>query len=594
MATLNTSAFLSPTVNNVQYGAGITIEFWCFINNYTSNAVFFDATNSGLTNHLILQFYSNTNYLTLGGNGTFVTNGPVIALNTWKHVAVTISASGQVVWYLNGVQTATAVVAAVPAIIRQYTQFGSYQPTGNYIPDAKVSEFRVWNSDRTPSQILFNYNKRLDVNTTDCIFNITSNVLAALVPSNSAVCTNPYSITMSNYSSSKIVNDTALAALLVQPIFPLLLSTSSTPVATSGATTGTASVGVNGGVKPYFYLWSSGETTASITNKIAGVYSVTVTDSNSTTAVATTYVRETPMQVPVSATNTATNTGTATATPTGGTGVYSYVWTKNGVVIPSATSATLTGLTPAVYYCTVTSGTFVAGSAASVYTTALLITPTSTYMTVQWPSVAGASAYTVLYSSVSSTDGFKTFVTNFSGTTVTITNLTPLTTYYVRVQSRISGSYVTSYTGSTTLPSNATTNYSKAAIPITAGSAGKSATDVVYDVTHIQSIGAVTRDAVLKSLLNTGDKVIVKGRSVSNTATFVAPGSASTVSGNSHVFIPFEPTAGSQQISLTFPDKSTSVISYNTSANSVTIGGIERKIGDFFFLGGQRAQVLAK
>lgn len=48
-------------------------------------------------------------------------------------------------------------------------------------------------------------------------------------------------------------------------------------------TTGAISCTVSGGTPAYTYNWSSGETTANITSKIAGTYSVTVTDINSCT-----------------------------------------------------------------------------------------------------------------------------------------------------------------------------------------------------------------------------------------------------------------------------------------------------------------------
>lgn len=50
-----------------------------------------------------------------------------------------------------------------------------------------------------------------------------------------------------------------------------------------GATTGSASTSVSGGIGPYSYLWSNGATTSSISNVFPGLYNVTVTDAQSTT-----------------------------------------------------------------------------------------------------------------------------------------------------------------------------------------------------------------------------------------------------------------------------------------------------------------------
>ncbi|WP_299122442.1 T9SS type A sorting domain-containing protein [uncultured Winogradskyella sp.] len=69
---------------------------------------------------------------------------------------------------------------------------------------------------------------------------------------------------------------------------PLESTLASTNVSCAGADDGTVSVSVTGGIAPYTYLWSSGETTATISNLAAGTYSVTVTDDiNSTVTTST-------------------------------------------------------------------------------------------------------------------------------------------------------------------------------------------------------------------------------------------------------------------------------------------------------------------
>src|SRR5690606_25274181 len=63
----------------------------------------------------------------------------------------------------------------------------------------------------------------------------------------------------------------------------LTASTSQSNIACNGEDTGVASITVSGGVAPYTYLWSNGETTAAITGLTAGTYTVDVTDANGCT-----------------------------------------------------------------------------------------------------------------------------------------------------------------------------------------------------------------------------------------------------------------------------------------------------------------------
>ena len=67
---------------------------------------------------------------------------------------------------------------------------------------------------------------------------------------------------------------------------PVLLSFSYTNP-TEGNSDGVISVTATGGVGPYTYLWSTGDTTQLINNLAPGVYTVTVTDSNNCSAIGT-------------------------------------------------------------------------------------------------------------------------------------------------------------------------------------------------------------------------------------------------------------------------------------------------------------------
>jgi hypothetical protein len=60
---------------------------------------------------------------------------------------------------------------------------------------------------------------------------------------------------------------------------PLQVALDSTDVSCAGIDDGMVSVSVTGGIGPYTYLWSTGETTEAIDNLAVGIYSVTVTDA---------------------------------------------------------------------------------------------------------------------------------------------------------------------------------------------------------------------------------------------------------------------------------------------------------------------------
>ncbi len=127
--------------------------------------------------------------------------------------------------------------------------------------------------------------------------------------------------------------------------------TSTTPVACFGEQNGSATAAGSGGTGSFSYLWSNGDTTATVQNLSAGTYFVTITDGEGCSATTSAEITQPGLlQANASATpETAfqANDGTATATPTGGTSPYTYAW-NNG-----DTTATIIGLAPGPYTVTV-------------------------------------------------------------------------------------------------------------------------------------------------------------------------------------------------------------------------------------------------
>jgi hypothetical protein len=96
-----------------------------------------------------------------------------------------------------------------------------------------------------------------------------------------------YTVTISESASC-----TAVASYTVTEPALLALTCDKTDVTTNGGSDGTASVVATGGTSPYTYLWNSSETTASISNKTSGTYTVTVTDANGCTDVCASSINE--------------------------------------------------------------------------------------------------------------------------------------------------------------------------------------------------------------------------------------------------------------------------------------------------------------
>jgi len=116
----------------------------------------------------------------------------------------------------------------------------------------------------------------------------------------------------------------------------------------NGSDDGTANVTVSGGVLPYQYAWSTGDSTSQIANLTPGTYYVTVTDINNclitdsiTVNLSSTVLVSNPSSTMI--TCNGGNDGTATVAPTGGVAPYTFNW-SNG-----STDSIATGLIAGTY-----------------------------------------------------------------------------------------------------------------------------------------------------------------------------------------------------------------------------------------------------
>ncbi|MEW6469697.1 MAG: PKD domain-containing protein [Bacteroidota bacterium] len=223
----------------------------------------------------------------------------------------------------NGCTAQTTVTITEPTALAQTTSF--VQSTcGNPNGSACISV----TGGVTPYSYSWSNN-----GTANCISNLMAGVYTVVVTDANG-CTITASVTVPNAGS------------------PVISIAGSVNVLCFGGNNASASSSVTGGTQPYSYLWSNGQTNASATGLTAGVYFVTVTDSNGCTDSASVTITEPPL-LTISATSAnvlcnAGNTGSGTATAAGGTQPYSYLWSNGD------TNANATGLVAGIYSVTVT------------------------------------------------------------------------------------------------------------------------------------------------------------------------------------------------------------------------------------------------
>ncbi|HEX5001412.1 MAG TPA: T9SS type A sorting domain-containing protein [Bacteroidia bacterium] len=118
------------------------------------------------------------------------------------------------------------------------------------------------------------------------------------------------------------------------------------------ANNGTAMLNASGGVLPYTYSWSTGQTTAAINNQPPSFIYGTVTDANGCHFTKCEVINQsTNLQFILSPTNASciyTPDGSITVNVTSGTAPFSYSWSTG------ATTSTITGLLPGYYYLSIT------------------------------------------------------------------------------------------------------------------------------------------------------------------------------------------------------------------------------------------------
>ena len=99
-----------------------------------------------------------------------------------------------------------------------------------------------------------------------------------------------YTVNITDANGCKLA--VALAVTIAQPSAIVFTTANATNISCYGSNDGSISVNVTGGVAPYNYVWSNGQSGSSIQNLAKGTYIVTVTDANNCTSTQTFSITE--------------------------------------------------------------------------------------------------------------------------------------------------------------------------------------------------------------------------------------------------------------------------------------------------------------
>ncbi len=159
-----------------------------------------------------------------------------------------------------------------------------------------------------------------------------------------------YDVTITDNGFANCFIDTSFT--LTNPNAPTLSFVRPVDIPCGGDSTGSTNLVIAGGTGPFTILWSTGDTTLTITGYPAGTYTVTVTDANGCVASNSHPITELPAMVlqltatPINCTDS--TSGSAGVTVSGGTSPYGYAWSNAGI------TANLNNVTVGWYIVTVT------------------------------------------------------------------------------------------------------------------------------------------------------------------------------------------------------------------------------------------------
>jgi alpha-tubulin suppressor-like RCC1 family protein len=229
-----------------------------------------------------------------------------------------------------------------------------------------------------------------------------------------------YTVTVSDADGTTIIE----TVTITEP--PALTAVGSTVqnVFCFGGNSGIATVTAGGGTPGYFYQWSpSGGTNQTATGLAANIYSVTVTDVNGCTVMATAFITQ-PSALTANGSNVTNvscfggNNGSVSVNSNGGSPPYNYLWSPSGQTWQTATS-----LAMGTYTVTVTDA-----NGCTVTATASVSQPSALNVSLTNINNASCSTCSDGSASVSASGGVPGYTYSWTpsgGNSATASNLLP-------------------------------------------------------------------------------------------------------------------------------------------------------------------------
>jgi hypothetical protein len=272
--------------------------------------------------------------------------------------------------------------------------------------------------------------------------------------------------------------------------------------------------------------------------------------------------------------------GAVVLTVSGGTGIYSYTWTKNAALF--AYTRDITNIQQGVYVCTILSGTSTTTVTKNV-TSGFTFVASPTSISVTWQPYQALTSYRLQYKSPSDSD-FTTYINNTANLNAVVYGLAPSTTYTFQVLNPLTNIVI--YSGIKTTTTNTLENFTKASIVPSTGVASLSA---------IVPPPGITQEQIVALVFTTGDIILTTTQEVSVQtipASIVQTATSLSIGGVPYVYIPFSSAIVTpQQVNLVDSTSTSIPIVYGTS--SIKIGGVDRFIGDSFLLDGRTVTLLS-